>query len=80
MTGCRGDLVLATSPSRRKLIVRVVPPGLGSYLSSLPRTYVRGYRMPPLRGWSRGGGLFILGHAGLGAFFVAVAADQAEFL
>jgi hypothetical protein len=27
-----------------------VPTGLGSYLGGLPRTYVRGYFMPPLRG------------------------------
>jgi hypothetical protein len=28
-----------------------VPAGLGSYFVSLPRTYVRGCTMPPLRGW-----------------------------
>jgi len=28
-----------------------VPPRLGSYFLSLPRTYVRGYHIPPLRGW-----------------------------
>jgi hypothetical protein len=33
---------------------RVVPSraGLGSIFCCLPRTYVRGYHMPPLRGWS----------------------------
>src|SRR5271170_7933694 len=30
--------------------ISVVPAGLGSSSSSLPRTYVRGYIMPPLRG------------------------------
>ena len=28
-----------------------VPPGLGSLLLGLPRTYVRGCNMSPLRGW-----------------------------
>jgi hypothetical protein len=32
--------------------VCAVPPGLGSTFSSLPRTYVLGYRMPSLRDWS----------------------------
>jgi hypothetical protein len=26
--------------------------GLGSFFCCLPRTYVRGYHMPPLQGWS----------------------------
>jgi len=33
------------------LMVGAVPPGLDSLLLGLPRTYVRGYLMPPLRGW-----------------------------
>src|ERR1700691_883773 len=32
--------------------VSAVPTGLGSLSSNLPRTYVLGYRMPPLRGCS----------------------------
>src|ERR1039458_8852767 len=30
--------------------LRAGSPGLGSYFVGLPRTYVRGYHMPPLRG------------------------------
>jgi hypothetical protein len=46
---CRA--ILAGMQCGRNLIVGVGPGGLGSCFSSVPRTYVRGYHMPPLRGW-----------------------------
>ena len=48
-------------------MVGVVPPGLGSCYLGLPRTYVRGYCMPPQRGW---------GGVGRAAYFPDAAAPQ----
>ena len=38
-------------PRASRSTVSVVPPGLVAFISLNPRTYVRGYIMPPLRGW-----------------------------
>jgi hypothetical protein len=43
--------ILAGMLCGRNLVVGVVPFGTGSHFIGLPRTYVRGYYMSPLRGW-----------------------------
>ena len=44
----------ASKITKRGATGGAVPTGLGSLFRELPRTSVRGYRMPPLRGWSVG--------------------------
>jgi hypothetical protein len=50
-----GRAILARMRYDGNLIVGVVPSGLGSILTVLPRTYVRGYRMSSLSGLESGG-------------------------